>query len=105
MNIFKNCLILAGSFILLNGCSTEPCVPKTKVVEKIVYLRDDVPKPLAPPIGLKYNVEYIKYNDKNYIQMTIEDSNIMLLNYDRFRDWSLSNYKTLLMLNKKSKEK
>ena len=113
MKISTICLVLVSS--LLTGCTftwtdpepPEPCLPKKEIViqERIVYIAPTYPEPEDKPEYIDYKMEYIKYNEKIYYQMSLEDGDTMLLNWDRYKIWAETNYKILIDLNKNKKDK
>lgn len=103
MKVFIIYLILVSSFILLlTGCGcSKPLPPEIIIQKEVVYLNKPIPLVQDAPIGLDYKMSYIKYNDNVYYQMTLEDGEILKLNWDRYKSWATTNYKILKDLNKK----
>ena len=99
-------LILASSFTLfsLTGCCKKP-EPEILVEQKIVYLKQDIPKVVEPPKMLDYETKYLHLNDRDYYIMTLADGDIMLSNWDRFHIWGMSNYKILKNLESQKDSK
>jgi len=94
-------LILVSSLLMLSGCDQpEPCKPQIIIKKEIVYVKHNVPKPVSPPKIIKYNMKYLKLNQKDYYIMTLEDGDIMLSNWKRYKNWGNSNYKILKKLSK-----
>jgi hypothetical protein len=103
--ILKICLVLVFS-LSLTGChivweEPKPCIPEIQIQDKLIYLDKPIPEIQEPPIALKYKVEYIKYNDVTYYQLTLEDGEILKLNYERYKSWAQTNYKIIKTLKTK----
>ena len=86
---------LVGS-LALTGCFPE-CVPKIKIVEKIVYVKQTIPTATARPTPMQYNSSVIEYNDEKYYQLSIKDGKVLKNNYEAMSEWADSLHK---MLNK-----
>lgn len=87
-------IVLANSLV---GC--QEC-PEPKVVVKTKYISKPIPKLQKRPIFIKYNMNMANINGKDYYFMETIDGNIMLSNWESYRNWSENNYKILKGLEK-----
>ena len=86
--------VLIISVISFTGCACkEPEEPK--VVIKYKYLELNIPKLQAKPEFVKYDIKAVNLNGEDYYFMRRVDGNIMLNNWNSYKNWAETNYDTL----------
>jgi len=81
--------VLAGS---LTGC--HEC-PEPKVVTEYQYLKVAMPKVQDKPQFIEYDLKAVNFNGGDYYFMGRVQGNIMLNNWNSYRDWAETNYSIL----------
>lgn len=77
-------------------CEKEPAPePEVHVVQKVVYVKQEIPEVSKPPKGLEYTPLLLRLNDKDYYIISLTDGEILNSNWDRFYLWSMTNYQIL----------
>ena len=93
---------LIGLSLMFTGCfEKEPCIPKIKIVEKIIYEKREIPEPSKKPKPIKFNSSIIEYNGEKYYQIPIVDGKILRSNYEQLESWADENYNILKKLKEK----
>lgn len=93
-------LVLVSS-LFLSGCTCwftdapKPPKPEIITITKIQYVTKPMGPVTEPPIALDYSSSFIRLNNKTYYLTSTEDGEIMMLNYKRYKSWSMTNYNLL----------
>ncbi len=91
--------VLVASLMLfsLTGCFHECEVPEAEVhvVQKVVYVKQEIPEVQEPPVGIEYNAKFLHLNGKDYYIMSLTDGEIIKSNWERYQMWSMTNYTIL----------
>ena len=83
-------LMVLGSS--LTGC--HEC-PEPKVVTEYKYLKVAMPKVQDKPQFIDYEIKAVNFNGEDYYFMRRLQGNIMLNNWNSYKDWSETNYSIL----------
>lgn len=89
--------VLIISAISIIGC-TKAC-PEPRIVVKYKYLDRPIVSLKNKPKFMKYRIDRVSFNGKDFYFMTINDGNIMLANWLVYKDWAETNYNTLKNLD------